>query len=382
MKVIIAPNSFRDSLSAIRVCKAMAHGVLKVVPDAEIVQMPVADGGEGTVQTMVRASRGKTEKVKVTGPIGEPVMAEYGILGDGLTAVIGMAAASGLELIPVQKRNPLRTTTVGTGELIRVLLDRGFRKIIVGIGGSATTDCGTGAAQALGVKFFRKNGEEIRETMTGRLMAEVADVDIAGLHPKIRECEILVACDVENPLLGEHGAVMTYSRQKGASDEDLLVLENGMRHLVGIIESSIGRSIWNIPGAGAAGGMGAGLIAFLNAKLIPGIELVLDVCRFEEKIIDADLIFTGEGKVDAQTASGKAVMGVAQIAKRHAVPAVVIAGQIGSGIENLYSKGITSVFSICPGPMSLEQAFQNTEHLVSDCAERIMRLYVSSRKSK
>jgi glycerate kinase len=382
VKTVIAPDSFKDSLPAIGVCEAMSEGVRRVIPESDIVLLPLADGGEGTVQAMIRAIGGRTERVRVTGPLGKPVSAEYGVLTKDNTAVVEMAAASGLELVPADCRNPMATTTFGTGELIQKALERGARKFIIGIGGSATTDCGAGAVQALGVRFFRRNGDEISEPMTGGLMAEVADVDLSGLNPKIHECEILAACDVENALLGERGAVMTFGRQKGASDRELLLLENGMRHFIGIVERKIGKRIRDIAGAGAAGGLGAGLAVFLGASLRPGIGLIMDACRFEEKIADADLVLTGEGKVDSQTMYGKAVAGVARIAKRHSVPVVLIAGQVETGIENLLSEGVTSVFSICSGPMPLERAMKNAKTLVADCTERVMRLFSFQKKSE
>ena len=381
MKIVIAPDSFKDSLSALAACEAMARGVLKAAPRTEIVRLPIADGGEGTVRTLVGATGGRIEKKRVTGPLGEPVDAEYGVLGDGETAVIEMASASGLERVPREKRNPMRTTTHGTGELILAAAERGFRKFIVGIGGSSTTDCGAGAAQALGVKFLRENGGEIREPLNGAGMSEVYEVDLAGIPPAVLDSEILVACDVADPLLGERGAVYTYRRQKGASENDLVLLEKGMAHLIGVIERGTGRNVRDIPGTGAAGGIGAGLMAFFNARLTCGIDLILQACRFEEKIADADLVLTGEGKVDAQTASGKAVLGVARLAKRHAVPVVVLAGSVEKGIERLYSEGVTSVFSVCPGPMPLERALEEAEELIQDTAERVLRLFLLKQDS-
>lgn len=381
MKIVIAPDSFKDSLSALAACEAMARGVLKAAPHAEIVRMPIADGGEGTVRTLVGAAGGRIETERVTGPLGEPVDAEYGVLGDGVTAIIEMAAASGLEKVPRDRRNPMRTTTFGTGELILGAAERGFRKLIVGIGGSATTDCGAGAAQALGVKFFRENGGEIREPMTGALMPEVFGVDVAGIPQGVLDSEILVACDVANVLLGERGAVYTYGRQKGASDGELVLLEKGMAHLIGLIERGTGRNVRGIPGTGAAGGIGAGLMAFFNACLTCGIDLILQACRFEEKIAGADLVLTGEGQVDAQTASGKAVLGMARIAKRHSVPVVVLAGRVEKGIERLYSEGVTSIFSICPGPMPLDRAMEEAGELIQDTAENVIRLFVQKQDS-
>jgi glycerate kinase len=374
MRIVLAPDSFKDSLSAVSACGAMSRGVRRVMPDADIVSVPVADGGEGTADAMVRASGGVMETVRVSGPLAQPVEASLGILGDGKTAVIELAQASGLERVPKPLRNPLRTTTFGTGELVRRALDKGFRRLVVGIGGSATTDCGSGMAQALGARFFRMDGSEIREPMTGGLLGSVDRVDLGGLHPGLVASDIRVACDVDNPLLGARGAVHTYSRQKGASEKDLEKLEAGMARFIGIVENAVGRSVREIEGSGAAGGAGAGLLAFFGASLVPGIALVLDACGFDEKVRTADWVFTGEGKVDAQTASGKAVAGVARAAARHGVPVIAIAGQVGDGLDALYGLGVVSVFSICPGPMPLDQSLARAETLVEDCAERIARM--------
>jgi glycerate kinase len=381
MKIVIAPDSFKDSLSAPAVCEAMARGVLKAAPGAEIVRLPVADGGEGTVRALTEATGGRIEALRVTGPLGDPVASEYGVLGDGKTAVVEMAAASGLEMVPAGKRNPLRTTSYGTGELILAAVNRGFRKIIIGIGGSATTDCGAGAAQALGVQFLDRKGDAIEDPMTGATMPKVFDVDASKIPREVLDSKILIACDVANTLLGEHGAVYTYSRQKGASESDLVLLEKGMAHLIGVIEKQTGRNVRDIPGTGAAGGIGASLIALFNAKLTSGIDLVLRTCRFEEKLAGADLVLTGEGKADSQTASGKAVLGVTRLASRHGVPVVVLAGRVEKGVDRLYSEGVTSVFSICPGPMPLSQALEEAEELIRDTAERVLRLFMLNCKS-
>jgi len=381
MKIVIAPDSFKDSLPAFRACEAMAAGVLRAAPAAEIVRLPVADGGEGTVRTMTGATGGRIEALQVTGPLGEPAASEYGVIGDGKTAVIEMAAASGLEMVPAGKRNPLRTTSYGTGELIRAAADRGFRKIIVGIGGSATTDCGAGAAQALGVRFLRENGDEIHEPLTGAMMPEIFGVDASKIPQAVLDSQILIACDVANTLLGEHGAVYAYGRQKGASESGLIQLEGGMAHLIGLIEEKTKRRVRDIPGTGAAGGIGAGLIAFLDAELTSGIDLVLGTIRFEEKLAGADLVLTGEGKTDSQTVSGKAVLGVARLAKRHGVPVVVLTGRVEKGIDHLYSEGVAAVFPVCPGPMPLGQALEEAGEQIRDTAERVLRLFVLKHKS-
>ncbi|MCR4438566.1 MAG: glycerate kinase [bacterium] len=374
MKIVVAPDSFKGSLSALQICEAMERGIKRVLPEAEVVKIPMADGGEGTVQALVSSTGGHIEKITVVGPLGEPVEAEYGILGDGQTAVIEMAAASGLPMVPVAKRNPVLTTTFGTGQLMRAALARGCRQLIVGIGGSATTDCGTGMAQALGVRFYSSDGSEITDYMCGGLMAEVARIDLAGRLPALLQATVTVACDVDNPLLGPRGAVMTYSRQKGATDEQLALLEANMTHLIGVVEKTIGRSVRDVPGAGAAGGLGAGLIAFANATLRPGVSLVLQASRFAERIRGASFILTGEGKVDFQTAYGKTISGVAAEAQKQGIPVIVLAGTVEEEAENLYERGVVSLFSTCPGPMSIEEAMAQAATHVEKGAERIVRV--------
>lgn len=373
MKIILAPDSFKDSLSAAKICEAMEAGVRKVLPQAEVVKIPMADGGEGTVAALVAATGGRFEQAEVVGPLGEPVCAEYGILGDGMTAVIEMASASGLPLVPADKRNPLKTTTYGTGQLILEALRQGCSRLIIGIGGSATTDCGTGMAQALGVQFFCPDGSPIAEYMTGALMGKVGRIGLDEVTPLLGEATLTVACDVQNPLLGPQGAVMVYSRQKGASDEQLNLLEKNMERVIWVIEQSIGRTIREIPGTGAAGGLGAGLIAFARAQLSPGVRLVLEACSFAGKIAGASLIFTGEGRVDFQTAFGKTVSGVVAEASKQSIPVIVVAGSVRDEAENLYDSGVSSMFSICSGPMSLENAVSQTAPLVEKCVERILR---------
>ncbi len=380
MKIVLAPDSFKGSLSASGVCDAMAKGILALLPDAQIERLPLADGGEGTVRTLVDSVGGTLEKVRVAGPLGESVPAEYGLLKDGETAVIEMASASGLSLVPEEKRNPLKTTSYGTGELIRAALEKGYRKIILGIGGSATTDCGTGMAQALGVRFFGPDGREIKDLMCGELMGQVTDIDYLDMYKYIEGGTITVACDVENPLLGEKGAVRVYSRQKGADNYQIEELEKNMHHIIGIIERKMNRSFRDIPGAGAAGGLGAGLMAFAHARLEPGVALILKTCRFAERISQADLIFTGEGQIDFQTAFGKTISGVAREAQKQSIPVIAITGSIVGEIDALYDLGISSVFSICPGPISLETAMDQVAFLIEDCMKRIVQILLIDSK--
>lgn len=373
MKIVIAPDSFKGSLSAPGVCDSLAKGVRKVAPEAEIVQLPMADGGEGTVDALVSSTNGTLKQHIVRDPLGNPVTATYGILGDGETAVIEMAAASGLPLVPPEKRNPLHTTTFGTGELILAAVAAGCRKFIIGIGGSATTDCGAGMAQALGVKFFDQTGAEIKNLMTGGWLGQVSKMDLSGVVPGIRESRFTVACDVENPLLGPKGCARVYGPQKGATPSIVEQLEVNLTRFAGVLEQTIGREVRNIPGAGAAGGLGAGLIAFTGAELKRGIEIVLAASRFEEQIKGAALILTGEGKIDFQTAFGKTLSGIARAAKKQAIPVIGIGGMVDD-IDNLYELGITSFFSICNQPMDLSRAMQEAPVLLEIIAERIMRV--------
>lgn len=380
MKIVLAPDSFKDSLTAPAVCEAMTKGIFSVLPEADILKIPLADGGEGTVRAMVAATGGTLKAVRVTGPLGEKIEAHYGLLGDGKTAVIEMAAASGLELVPQHKRNPRFTTTFGTGELICDALSCGADRIVIGIGGSATTDGGCGMAQALGVRFFDGPGKQMLEPMTGEMMGRVARIDLSGLNPRLSHAEIRVACDVGNPLLGPEGAARVFGPQKGASPADVESLEQNMAAVFDTIEPVTGRQVRMEPGAGAAGGLGAGLMAFLGAKLESGITLVLDILDFQESIKDADLILTGEGRVDFQTVFGKTVAGVAGAAKRQNIPVIVLAGSVGPDIDTLYKAGITSVFSICDRPMTLETAIQSASELIARTSERVLRIFKHTQK--
>ncbi|NIA29420.1 MAG: glycerate kinase [Actinobacteria bacterium] len=375
MKLVIAPDSFKGSLSAFYVCEAIERGVRAVLPGCEILKIPLADGGEGTVDALVHATNGSFVISDVSDPLGNSIQVEWGMLGDGKTAVIEMAAASGLPLVPPDKRNPLETTTFGTGQLIAEAIKKGCRKIIVGIGGSATTDFGTGMAQALGVKFFRKDGGEIMQQMNGRLMGEVAAIDLSSLTGMLDETEIFAACDVENPLLGANGAVYVYSPQKGADAERCRTLEKNMENIAKVVAHTI-RDVRDIPGAGAAGGLGGGLVAFLNAKLQPGIKLVLDACGFSQRIKDARFIFTGEGKIDEQTVFGKTIAGVTDAARKQNIPVIVLAGSVDVSAATMQKLGLTAAFSICDKPMGLQEAMASSEGLLARTAEQIVRVIV------
>lgn len=372
MKIIIAPDSFKGSLTAAEAAEAMAQGVLAALPTAEIEKIPMADGGEGTVAALVAATDGRLVEATATGPQGKPVKGFYGILGNGTTAVIEMAAVSGLTLVPKAQKNPLHTTTFGTGELIRQALDAGCREFIIGIGGSATNDGGSGMAQALGVRFYREKNAEITTHMCGGLLDQVARIDLDGCHPAIRDSLFTVACDVANPLLGPKGCAHVYGPQKGATPEIVKQLDQAMSRYIDVVEETVGFSVRAIPGSGAAGGLGAGLMAFLDAKLKPGIELVLSASHFAERIRDASLILTGEGKLDYQTAFGKTIAGITRLASVQGLPVLALAGSVESH-PSLYEMGLTSYFSLCTGPMTLDQAVGDGARLLQDTAERVMR---------
>jgi len=369
MRVVIAPDSFKGSASAKEVAKAIANGLKVALPDSEFDLVPMADGGEGTVEALVVATGGKIVTKRVTGPLGEPVDAFFGILGDGETAVIEMAAAAGLHLVPPEKRNPLLTTTYGVGELIKAALDAGCKRVIVGIGGSATNDVGAGMAQALGAKLLDEDGNEIG--FGGGELGKVARIDINELDSRLRETEILVACDVTNPLTGPNGASAVYGPQKGATPEMVKLLDENLRHYAAIIRRDLGVDVEHVPGAGAAGGLGAGLMAFCQAKLKRGVELVIQAVRLDERVQKANLVITGEGKIDFQTGFGKVPHGVAQVAKRYKKPVIAVVGQLGEGSEKCREWGIDACFAITDKPMSEQEAMANTLVLLKRTAEEL-----------
>jgi glycerate kinase len=379
MRLVLAPDSFKGCLAAAEVCAAMAVGIRRVTPEAEIHAIPLADGGEGTTEALVAATGGRIETVEVCGPLPEErarVVAQIGWLGEG-RAVLEMASASGLPLVSPEGRHPLHTTSYGTGELIAAALNAGAHHLILGIGGSATNDLGTGMAQALGVQFLRADGRPILEPLRGGLLQEVAALDLSGLHAGLGRCRLEVACDVDNPLLGPNGATAVYGPQKGATPAMAAELEAGLAHLIALLEEATGRRVRQRPGAGAAGGMGAMLMALTQAELRPGIELVLAASGFAEALAGADLVLTGEGRVDAQTASGKTISGVARAAAAVGVPVVVIAGEIGAGASALHPIGVSSLFSLVSGPMDLATAMARSPQLLADAAERVVRLVVA-----
>jgi len=375
VRLLIACDSFKGSATSKQVGEALKDGILRAMPHAEVLVIPVADGGEGTVQALVDATDGKFVTVDVTNPIGERVKASFGILGDGETAVIEMAAASGLTLIPPERRNPWITTTYGTGELIKAALEHGCRRIIIGIGGSATNDAGAGMAQALGIGLLDEDGNQIG--FGGGELSRLCRIDMSGLDTRAMEAEFIVACDVDNPLTGEKGAAYVYAPQKGATPDMVPKLDANLRHFAKVVREQLGVDVEHVPGAGAAGGLGAGLMAFLGAKLRPGTEIVFELVRLEERMRDADLVITGEGQIDSQTAFGKTPVGVAKLAKRYGKPVIAVAGAIGDGAEVVHAHGIDAVFSIVNRPMTLEEAMGDVVHLLTSFGEQLGRLILA-----
>jgi glycerate kinase len=372
MKIVIAPDSFKGSLTALQVSDAVEQGFKRIFPDAQIEKVPMADGGEGTVQSLVDATGGQLLTESVTDPLGGKVSANYGILGDGVTAVIEMAAASGLPLVPIEKRNPMLTTTYGTGELIKAALERGCRKFIIGIGGSATTDGGAGVAQALGVRLQDDAGKDI--LFGGIGLSKLAKIDMSTIDERIAETETVVACDVDNPLTGLRGAARVYGPQKGATPEQVELLDKYLEHFASIVKRDLGKDVKETPGAGAAGGLGAGLMAFLNAKLRSGIDIVISASNLRKRMEGADLVITGEGQLDEQTAYGKTPTGVSKVAEQMGIPVLAIAGGIKPGAKTSYDKGIDAMMSIAPGPISLQEAIARAFELIADTTERAARI--------
>ena len=370
MKILIAPDSFKGSLSARDVAVNLREGIHRFSPDIQVELFPVADGGEGTCTAIVSAVGGEIVKRTVTGPNGDPVEAFFGVAGD--MAIIEMAAASGLALVSDHMR-PLQATTYGTGELMLHALDAGCKRMILGIGGSATTDGGAGMAQALGVRLFAADGSSLGRG--GGELGKLAKVDVSQIDPRISACEITVATDVSNPLYGDNGCAAVYGPQKGCNEQDVALLDSNMRHYARILSEQLGMDIADVPGAGAAGGLGAGLLAFCGATLKSGIDTVLDAMDFDKHVSDADMVITGEGRIDFQSAFGKVPVGVSRRVKAIAdVPVVAVVGSIGPGAEAVYEHGIAAILSIIDKPMTLEEAMHAAPALLADAAERLMRI--------
>ncbi|MFP7298453.1 glycerate kinase [Neobacillus niacini] len=372
MKFVLAPDSFKESMSARKACLAMEKGIMAVFPNAECVIAPMADGGEGTVESLVSGLKGKIIKTEVTGPLGENVIAEYGLIDEGQTAVIEMASASGLELLKLEDRNPLLTTTYGTGQLFKHALDQGVKRFLIGIGGSATNDGGAGMLQALGVSLKDRYGQEL--PFGGGVLSRLHSVDISGMDSRIHSVKIDVACDVTNPLIGENGASSIFGPQKGATPEMVRTLDQNLAHFADVTKKQLSKDYAHVDGAGAAGGLGWGLMAFLQARLKKGIDLVIEYTGLEDVVKGADFVFTGEGSIDGQTLFGKTPYGVAAIASKYSVPVIAFAGRIGNGVESLYENGFTAIIGIQKGVTTLEEALAYGEENLAAAAENICRV--------
>ncbi|MGC7838941.1 glycerate kinase [Pseudomonas wayambapalatensis] len=377
MKVVIAPDSFKDSLDAAGVARAISAGLAKVWPEAERVECPMADGGEGTMEAIVAATEGEQRRQVVRGPLGAPVEASWGWLAQSRTAVIEMAQASGIQLLPSGERDACRSSTWGTGELIAAALAAGAQRIVLAIGGSATNDAGSGMLQALGLRLLDSKGQALPEG--GLALTQLARIDASDLDPRLAEVQFEVAADVDNPLCGPNGASAIFGPQKGATPEQVLLLDQALRHFADHCAQLLGEDVREFPGCGAAGGMGFAAKAFMGARFRPGVEVVAELAGLDGLVQGADLVITGEGRFDAQTLRGKTPMGVARVAKRHGVPVVVIAGTLGEGYEALYAHGIDAAFAVTSGPMTLERACAEAGTLLEARAGDIARLWQVAR---
>ena len=375
MKIVVAPQGFKAGLSGLEAAEAIARGVSAAAPDAQTVLAPVADGGDGTLNALVDATGGQVFSSNVTGPLGQPMEAQWGVMGDGRTAVIEMALASGLALVPQRRRNPRVTTTAGTGEIMREALERGYTRIIVGLGGSATNDGGAGFAASLGARFLDAEGHPIPPG--GSALARLERVDCSGLHPQLSEASIVAATDVTNPLCGPDGASAIFGPQKGASADMVRELDAALANYARVVARDVGRDVSEQPGAGAAGGLGAGMMAFAGATLKSGIDMVCEVLDFDAILQDADLVITGEGRADRSTIFNKAPAGVARHAREKGIPTVLLAGSLGQGYEELYDHDVAAVVSISDRPMSFDQSLARSAELLESAAECTMRLILA-----
>ncbi|EOC0418662.1 glycerate kinase [Cronobacter malonaticus] len=372
-KIVIAPDSFKESLSAMDVAKAIEAGFREIYPQAHYVCVPMADGGEGTVEAMVAATGGQIITTPVTAPLGNKVDGFFGLLGDGETAVVEMAAASGLHLVPAAQRDPRITTSYGTGELILAALERGVKSIIIGIGGSATNDGGAGMMQALGARFLDGEGHELAPG--GAALARLARLDLSALDARLAQVSVTVACDVDNPLCGEKGASAVFGPQKGATPEMVSELDAALRRFGEQLEAATGKAIISAPGAGAAGGMGAALLGMLNAELRPGIEIVIESLGLAQAVRDADLVITGEGRLDSQSIHGKTPIGVARVAKQFQRPVVAIAGSLTPDYQIVHEHGIDAAFSVIDRIVTLQEALDDAERNLRVTARNVAALW-------
>ncbi|MFI8334861.1 glycerate kinase [Pseudomonas taetrolens] len=373
MKIVIAPDSFKDSLSAIKVADAIAEGLAEALPGAHLVKCPMADGGEGTVEAIVTAGNGQLRRHQVQGPLGAAVDAHWGWLPDSRTAIIEMAEASGLQLVAPGQRDACTSSTFGTGQLIKAALDEGAQRIILAIGGSATNDAGAGALQALGLGLFDDQGNALARG--GLALAKVARIELAGLDTRLADVRFEIAADVNNPLCGDHGASAIFGPQKGASPEQVLELDRALGHFADHCARVLPRDVRQEPGSGAAGGLGFAAKAFFGAQFRAGVEVVAELVGLADAVKGADLVFTGEGRFDAQTLRGKTPFGVARIAQQQGVPVIVLAGTLGEGYQSMYQHGVNAAFALTSGPMTLEEACTRTAQLLTDRARDIARVW-------
>ncbi|MCK9704048.1 glycerate kinase [Pseudomonas syringae pv. syringae] len=373
MKIVIAPDSFKDSLSAQAVADAIASGLAEVWPHAELIKCPMADGGEGTIEALLAACNGELMSASVSGPLGAPVNAQWGWLTESRTAIIEMAMASGLQLLTLAQRDACVTSTEGTGQLISAALDAGARRVILAIGGSATNDGGSGMLSALGARFVDADDQTLAPG--GLALADLARIDLSGFDPRLSDVCVEIAADVDNPLCGPNGASSIFGPQKGASPEQVMALDAALGCFADHTAQVLGQDLRDSPGSGAAGGMGFAAKAYLKASFRAGVEVVADLTGLEHALIGADLVITGEGRFDAQTLRGKTPLGVARVARRRQVPVIVLAGTLGEGYEQLYAQGIGAAFALVSGPMSLEQACRDTRRLLHERARDVARLW-------
>ncbi len=377
MKIIVIPDSYKGSMTSNEVCKHIEIGIQKVLKDCTIISIPIADGGEGTVDALLGVKNGRKVNTTVLNPLGAEITASFGVYEN--KAIIEMAAASGITLISKEELNPLNTTSYGTGQLIKAALDEGIRKIIIGIGGSATNDGGMGMAQALGVSFKDKQGAEVG--FGGKETERVVAIDTTKIDKRIFECEITVASDVQNTICGEHGASYIYGPQKGACPQTVKQLDDNLYSLAKVIKKNCGIDVLNLKGGGAAGGLGAALVAFCGATLKSGIEIMLNEVKLTDHLKDTDLVLTGEGKIDGQSTNGKVPVGVAKIVKSYKdIPVIAIVGDIGKDAHKVYDFGIDSIMSNVNKAMCLDEAIKNSPQLLEDCTERLMRMLIAGKK--
>lgn len=372
MKIVISIDSLKGSLTSIEAANAIKKGILSVDNKSDVVIMPLADGGEGTVEALVQGMNGEEKVISVTGPINEKVNATYGILKETNTAIIEMAQASGLPLVPAELRNPLNTTTYGVGEIIKEAIEKGCRNFIVGIGGSATNDCGVGMLQALGFEFYDENDNLVE--LGGKVLNQIKRIKTDNKLKELDDCNFKIACDVNNPLYGENGAAYIYGPQKGATKEIVKELDKGLKNFAEVVKKDLGKDIAHIEGAGAAGGLGFGFLGFLNSKLESGIKIILDEIKLEEVVKDADIVITGEGRLDNQTAMGKAPIGVAKLGKKHGAKVIAIAGCTTPDAVKCNEEGIDAYFSIVNKAMTIDEAMKK-ENATQNMIETTIQIF-------